>query len=154
MKNFKKQLLKLTLISLVTMCPSLWAQSYEIIVNPLNQMQPLSKAVLRQLFLKQRTIRGYQLNAADNKEEFNLQPIDNQSDNTYEGFYLTLMGWGLSQINTYWNDKRFSGSSLTPQLLESTSQVIRYVATHKNAISYIPVEDDSNEIRALQVITS
>ncbi|ALA24794.1 hypothetical protein AVI51_01825 [Piscirickettsia salmonis] len=153
MKHLKTYALKLAFISFaIAPCSTVWAQSYEVIVNPINQMQPLSKGALQQLFLKQRTVAGYQIKSDGNKHLFNLIPIDNQNSESYQGFYLALMGWGISQVNTYWNNKRFSGSSLIPQGLANTQQVINYVAKHQAAISYIPIEDDSSQIRALQII--
>lgn len=77
-------------------------------------------------------------------------PVDIEIENPMRGgFYKTLMGKSLSEINSYWARLVFSGRGVPPRRAESVNEIIEIIKDNKGAIGYVPLEAVTDDVHIL-----
>jgi hypothetical protein len=121
---------------LVAMTPLAYAQTIQgqydaIIVNAHNTMKFVPLKRFGPVFLQQVEMKGSDQQA--------LVPIDNTAGPIKSNFYKQSLGWSQARLSSYWHNQIFSGGAQPPQSFSKLADVIRYVHSHVNGVSYVPV---------------
>lgn len=69
-----------------------------------------------------------------------------------EGFYKSLTGLSLAQVNSYWSRLMFSGESRPPQELADEAAMLDMVKRNPNALAWVPHEPTDKQVRTLLVL--
>jgi ABC-type phosphate transport system substrate-binding protein len=118
-------------------------ESYQIIVNPGNPTRELSRAFLRDAFLKRSTQWGH--GPA-------LRPVDlGARAPAREAFSRDVLGRTVAEVKRYWQQQIFSGKNVPPPEIDSDADLIGYVLRHPGAIGYLPATADPRGARVVPV---
>ena len=119
------------------------ADSYQVIVNPDNNVTSVDRGFLREAFLKRTT-------SWDNGDT--IRPVDLTSRfPAREAFAHEVLNKTLSQVRSYWNQQIFSGKGVPPPELDSEAAVIRYVLSNRGGIGYLPANANPDGAKVLRV---
>jgi ABC-type phosphate transport system substrate-binding protein len=103
-----------------------------VIVNPQSGVDRLSKSQVINIFLA---------NSREYPNGLPTQPIDLASDLLEnEQFYRGLINRNPIQMKAYWSRLVFSGQASPPVKANNWQEVLRMVATNRNAIGYVEAE--------------
>jgi ABC-type phosphate transport system substrate-binding protein len=106
------------------------AQDFIVVVNSVSPITTLSKAQLSNIFLKRTT------KWTGGKT---IVPVDrDKSSKVRDAFSGAVHGRSSSAINTYWQTQIFSGQAIPPIVKTSDEDVLAFVRSNVNAISYVP----------------
>jgi len=110
--------------------PTFAEEELVVVVNGNNPIEQMTRSEVIDLFMGKYVAfpDGNKAIAVDLTSEHKTKKI----------FYQRLVGRSLASINAYWSRIRFTGRAKPPIKKESKEGVVQYVATTKNAISYIP----------------
>jgi len=103
-----------------------------VIVNPQSGVDHLSKSQVINIFLA---------NSREYPNGLATHPIDLAPDSPEnDRFYPVLINRNPVQMKAYWSRLVFSGQAFPPLTAKSWQEVVRMVATNRNAIGYVEAE--------------
>lgn len=124
-----KKFLVLIILIVAMVASSVTAQSYQVIVNKVNNTASISKKELALVFLKKRKRW---------ENETIIVPIDQQVNaNVREYFSKEIFNKNVAAIRSYWQSAIFSGIDTAPVEKMSDKEVIEFVKHHEGAIGYV-----------------
>jgi ABC-type phosphate transport system substrate-binding protein len=110
------------------------SDAYRVIVNPANPVSELSRAFLRDAFLKKTTT--WSGGAA-------IRPVDlSRRFAARHRFAREVLNKTAAQLRAYWSQLIFSGKAVPPPELDSEAAVIAYVLRYRGAVGYLPASID------------
>ena len=129
MKLFNKQIAKLLLAtSLVFFVQSVQA-GVAIITHPGVKEIGLSKSKLAKIYLGK-------FKKFSNGQR--IKPVDlPKNSKEHKKFYRTVIKKSESQMNRYWSKIKYTGKGKPPKVLNSSREVLQWVASNEGAIGYI-----------------
>jgi len=105
--------------------------SYIVIVHPTNPVRAISRAFLRDAFLKSTTRWG---------DGAAIRPVDlSKSFPVYDEFAREILNKTPEQLRDYWSQLIYSGKGVPPPELGSETAMIIYVLRNPGAVGYLPV---------------
>jgi len=119
------------------------ATSFRVVVHPDNPVRSLSRAEVSNMFLRRerRWPNGSSVDPVD-------QPV---SSHVRDDFSEAVHRRSATSVASYWRQQIFSGRSVPPSEKQNDAQVVRYVATHPDAIGYVSASADTSAVRVLDV---
>ena len=82
-----------------------------------------------------------------------VQPVDYENGSTLRTmFYKTLVNKSERQINAYWSRLIFSGRAKPPVQVASPEESLNFLLSNQSAMSYIPVNRVSEEMKIVLVL--
>lgn len=131
----------LTLL-LIALAPVARADYY-VVVSERNPVTTLSQKEALQLFM------GRSRAFPDGSP---ATPCDIASDAQRAGFYLSLGGMSLSQLNSYWARLMFSGRSLPPQRVSSEAAMAEKISNDPAAIGWLSQVPKQKGLRTVLIL--
>ena len=118
-----------------------FAGGIALIVHPDNQLKNVSNDEIKRLFLsKTDVIQGVK-----------LKPIIQSSSQSIRiVFDEDTLGKSPSKSKAYWSRLIFTAAGAPPPSMESSKEIIKWVSTHPDAISYIEAGSVTGEIKLLK----
>lgn len=124
------------------MLPRLASADIVIIAHPSLNIDTLTRNQASQLFLGK-----VKTTAVGEKPRLYELPDD---DNIKTVFYQQLMNKSLTQLQSYWARKLFSGqATYIPVALQNSQQMLTTVANNENAIGFIWQDDLNSQVKVL-----
>jgi hypothetical protein len=116
---------------------------YQVIVHPENPVPELSRAFLRDVFLKRNTkwAHGPAMRPADLG---GAAPVR-------EAFTREVLNRSVPEVKRYWQQQIFSGKGVPPPELTSEAEVVAYVLKHPGGIGYLAAHADPKGARVVTV---
>lgn len=103
--------------------------SFLVVVHSSNPITGVSRKFLSNVFLKKITFW---------EDGTAISPVDLKPDSRpRKEFSEQVLRKPVAAIKSYWQQMIFSGQAVHPVELNSDEAVIRYVATHPNAVAYV-----------------
>lgn len=119
------------------------AQDVKIIVNSANSTADLPGDVVTKLFLKQ-TTKFPNGTAA--------QPVDQAKGSAVRAtFSKSVLGRGVSAVESYWQQQIFSGKDVPPPTKASDDEVVAYVKANAGAIGYVSAGASTAGVKVVDV---
>lgn len=119
------------------------AQDVKIIVNSANSTADLPGDVVAKLFLKQ-TTKFPNGTAA--------QPVDQAKGSAVRAtFSKSVLGCGVSAVESYWQQQIFSGKDVPPPTKASDDEVVAYVKANAGAIGYVSAGASTAGVKVVDV---
>jgi ABC-type phosphate transport system substrate-binding protein len=120
-----------------------WAADYQVIVNPANPTDSLSRDQLGKMFLKK--IVKWDTGAA-------IVPVD-QVPNSPARAAFSKAGHGkpASAIVSYWQQQIFAGRAVPPAEKAGDAAVIAFVKANQGAIGYVSAGTSTDGVKVLSV---
>jgi len=117
--------------------------SFQIVVHPDNPVTRLDRVFVRDAFLKRiaRWPNGEAIMPAD------LSP----RSHVRTQFAQAVLGRPLTAVRMYWQQVVFSGRGVPPPEFDSDEAALRYVRSHRGAISYLSVTTSPGDARVVQL---
>jgi ABC-type phosphate transport system substrate-binding protein len=116
---------------------------FKIIVHPDNQVDALSRAFLRNAYLKKSTQWGH---------GGTIRPLDLSSKlPARDQFTHEVIKKTPAQLKTYWNQQIFSGKGVPPPEVESVAAAIAYVLANPGAVGYLPANADPGKAKVVRI---
>lgn len=115
---------------------SLHADEYDeslawlVVVNQDSELTELSQKQVMSLFLG----RAQFLPTGSRVKTFDF-PVDSQ---IRAGFYRSLTGKNIADIDAYWARLRYSGRASPPQPMENGDAIIKKISEHSAGLAYLP----------------
>ena len=104
-------------------------QGFKIVVNATNPNSEISRSELSRFFLKKTTRWAH---------GETVEPVDLDSTNSVRKLFTEqIHGKEVRRIQSYWQRLIFSGRATRPPELDQESQVLEFVARHRQAIGYV-----------------
>lgn len=116
---------------------------YYVVVSEHNPLTMLSQKEALQLFM------GRSRAFPDGHPAI---PCDIGDDALRAGFYRSLGGMSLPQVNSYWARLMFSGRSLPPQRVESEAAMVQRVGNDPSAIGWLTQAPKQKGLRTVLVL--
>ena len=114
------------------------AQDLAIIVNQ-NNFESLTKEEIRNIFTGKLTqYPNYQTH---------IVVAVSEDDKLRDYFNEKIIETSSRDLKKNWSRLIFTGKVDPPKVFNSTQEVIDYVARHRNAIAYVPLETVTNDVR-------
>lgn len=114
-------------------------EALAVVVHPESGVTQLSKEEVTNLFLgrQRRLSNGLQ-----------ALPLDlAKPPETWGRFYKLLVNKELAEINAYWSRLFFSGQAQPPRRLQSSQEIIDFVAANKGAIGFVEKSKVDKRVR-------
>ncbi len=103
---------------------------YVVIVHPTNPVRAISRAFLRDAFLKNTTRWG---------DGAAIRPVDlARSFPVYDEFSREILNKTPEQLRDYWSQFIYTGKGVPPPELRSETAMIVYVLRNPGAVGYLP----------------
>ncbi|CBL47303.1 Hypothetical protein HDN1F_37200 [gamma proteobacterium HdN1] len=117
-----------------------WAELF-VIVNHANSISSMSASDVERLFLK-KTVRFS--NGA------NAEPVA-QLENSAprQAFNRLVLQRDEQQLKYYWSRRMFAGLERPPPVLNTQEDVIKVVSANPDAIGYVTIKPDSDQVRVV-----
>jgi len=134
----------LALLLTSSVCAAQGAAGYQVIVHLDNPEGTVSGPALSDIFLK-KTVR-WPSGAA-------IEPVNLSGEpEVSEAFARDVHHRSAANVRNYWNQQVFSGSAVQPLELASSSEVVRYVASHPGAVGYVAAGTPLDGVKALSLL--
>lgn len=104
--------------------------TWMVVVNQDSGLTSLSQKQVMSLFLG----RAQFLPGGSRVKTFDY-PVDSPMR---AGFYQSLTGKNIADIDAYWARLKYSGRASPPQALDNAEAIIKKVSEQKGALSYLP----------------
>ena len=119
------------------------AQGIVIVVNKENPISHLSKQDLRRIYLGEYTTwnNGSSVRIVDWKTDTDIR----------DRFYSTVMKTSPAIVKRKWLEKVIIGSIQPPELIFGESELMEYVAAHKDAIGYIGADKVNSSVKVILI---
>ena len=140
----KNTTLLLGFLWLVTITDSQsFAQDYKIIVNAANPTSSLTKQQVRDMFLRKVTTweHGPKILPADLDIAVKVR----------EKFSKEIHGKSAAAVESYWQQKIFSGRGTPPPQKTSEKEALDYVERNAGAIGYVSVTAAVEKVKVLEI---
>jgi len=122
---------------------NLYANNLVVIVSKDSNIHTISKKELSKIFLsKTRKL-------PNGEKSFLVESNDKEIQSR---FYKEISNKNENQLRKYWTKMIFTGKGQPPKKMNTISEIIKYVANTKNAISYIPSQYVNNSIQTIMEI--
>ncbi len=131
------------LAALACMAASAAQADYYVVVSERNPVESLSQDQVLQLFMGR--TRFY----PDGRP---VVAYDIDNDALRAGFYKSLSGMSLPQVNSYWARLMFSGRNLPPQRMDDAGELISRVLNNPAAIGWLREAPKQKGLRTVLVI--
>lgn len=107
---------------------------YRVIVNPANPVRELSRAFVRDAFLKRNTTwaGGGTIRPVDLGKRFPAR----------QRFTREVLNKSPAQMRAYWSQLIFSGKAVPPPEMATPAAVIAFVLRNREAVGYLPATAD------------
>lgn len=106
--------------------------AYRVIVHPNNPVDSMTKSQVRDLFLKKTKTWEHGMS---------VLPVDQLVDKeTRRIFSDEVLGRGVGSVQSYWQQRIFSGRDSPPPELSSDKLVAAYVLANPGAIGYVAAD--------------
>ena len=113
------------------------AARLKVIAHP-SRAADLSSSDLRAIYLKQRRLWG------DGEA---ILPVNRDAGSAArERFSQLVFGQSTERLADYWNRRYYEAGEFPPATLASEEAVIRFVATHPNALGYVTTESPGDSV--------
>lgn len=116
---------------------------YYVVVSERNPVTMLSQQEVLQLFM------GRSRSFPDGHPAV---ACDIGNDALRGGFYRSLGGMSLPQVNSYWARLMFSGRSLPPQRVENETAMAERIGNDASAIGWLPQPPKHKGLRTLLIL--
>ncbi len=111
------------------------AADYLLVASQKSTIEKLSQQEVRAIFV------GDKLFWSDGQRIF---PARIGEDKVSEQFLKENVGMSLSEFNTHWRRRAFSGRAIPPRRFDSTKELLDYLNSEPGAIGLIPKSELSN----------
>lgn len=118
-----------------TLGVSALASDYLLVTSQKSPIEKLSQKDIRAIFV------GDKLFWSDGQRIF---PARVGEDTISEQFLKEKVGMSLSEFNTHWRRRAFSGRAIPPRKFESTKDLMDYLNSEPGAIGLIPKSELGN----------
>jgi len=136
-----RQLSKVFLILLACLGPGIAMAELVVVVNARNGVAAMTRNEVINMFFGR------------NRQFFNgveATPVDLEDAHPRrEQFYKLLVGKDLAEINAYWSRQIFTGRMQPPPRLNSTEEVIRWVAANPGGIGFVELSRADARVRVV-----
>ncbi|HEU4388578.1 MAG TPA: hypothetical protein VFV34_12325 [Blastocatellia bacterium] len=123
--------------------PASGAEPYKVIVNTSNPVSSISKDQVSKFFLKKVT-------KWDNGQT--VLPVElPKTSPARQAFSLQIHGKPVKAIESYWQQKIFSGRDVPPVEKPSDAQVVGYVKANAGAIGYVSGDTPAGGVKVVDV---
>ena len=123
--------------------PTSAAEPYKVIVNTSNPVSSMSKDQVSRLFLK-KVIKW------DNGQA--VLPVDLPKNSpSRQAFSIQVHGKPVKAIESYWQQKIFSGRDVPPLEKSSDAQVLAYVKANAGAIGYVSGDTPAGGVKVIDL---
>lgn len=141
-----KKLLKSCLLLLVFSAAPGFAGSINVIVNKNIRVDALDANEIKAIYMARRNEfpSGQPVVALDNDEESQL----------YENFYKKVLHKNVSDINSYWSRKLFTGGGSPPRQIASKAELIEMVANNPQFIAYVEGDVKSDKVKVVYSVVT
>ncbi len=117
---------------------------YVVIVNKSNNVASLSKSQVSRIFLKK---------VFTWKDGSSIKPIDLPPDSqARKAFTQKVHGRNIYSIKNYWQQMIFAGRQIPPLEKKTEQEIIDYVSSTPEAIGYISLKTNLENVKAIEVI--
>jgi ABC-type phosphate transport system substrate-binding protein len=118
-----------------------------VIVNSANPLESLDRDALRRLFLKQSR------NWPDGEE---AHPVDQSAASAVrEAFSKVVLRQPMAAVNAYWQRQILAGRANPPQVKQSDTEILDFVAADAQAVGYVaPVALLPSGVKVLELTDS
>ena len=121
--------------------PQAFAEGIALIAHPDNKLQNVSSDEIKRLFLaKTDAIQGIKLKPVIQATSQSIRIV----------FDEDALGKSPSKSKAYWSRLIFTAAGSPPPSLDSNEEIIKWVASHPDAISYIDAKAVTDEIKLLK----
>jgi hypothetical protein len=136
-----KNLLKTSVILLGFCASASFAGTINVIVNKSVNLESLDAAAIKAIYMGRRNEfpGGQPVVALDTNEENRL----------FEKFYKNVLYKNVSDINSYWSRKMFTGGGSPPRQIDSKEELIEMVANNPKFIAYVEGEVNSDKVKVV-----
>lgn len=122
---------------------NLYANSLAVIVSKDSNINSISKKELSKIFLaKTKRLPSGEKSIV----------VENINKEYQSKFYKSICNKNEKQLKKYWAKMIFTGRAQPPKKIKSISELIVFVKSNKNAISYIPIEHINKDIKIIMEI--
>lgn len=122
---------------------NLYANSLAVIVSKDSNINSISKKELSKIFLaKTKRLPSGEKSIV----------VENINKEYQSKFYKSICNKNEKQLKKYWAKMIFTGRAQPPKKIKSISELIVFVKSNKNAISYIPIEHINKDIKMIMEI--
>lgn len=122
---------------------NLYANSLAVIVSKDSNINSISKKELSKIFLaKTKRLPSGEKSIV----------VENINKEYQSKFYKSICNKNEKQLKKYWAKMIFTGRAQPPKKIKSISELIVFVKSNKNAISYIPIEYINKDIKMIMEI--
>jgi TonB family protein len=139
MKNLK------TFLMLAGLMAMAWqhapGQIFKVIANKAVQVDEISPAELRSIFLEQ-TLRF---------ADMAVEPVIEESGPASDAFLRECLGRDRDGLQMYYRTLVFNGRGSMPKTLGSDAEVAAYVAKTKGAIGYVSASSNADSVKTLAI---
>ncbi len=119
------------------------AGSFKVIVNNSNSVSSMTRDQITAIFLKKNTSW---------KSGIKIVPVDlPKSSATRESFSKEVLGKNISSVNSYWQQRIFSGRGVPPLKKGSDGEVVAYVKSNSGAIGYVSSSASTEGVKVIKV---
>lgn len=136
-----RQLFKVLLIMLACLGPGIAVAELVVVVNARNGVAAMTRNEVINIFFGR------------NRQFFNgveAMPVDLEDANPGRAqFYRLLVGKDLAEINAYWSRQIFTGRMQAPPRLNSTEEVIKWIAANPGGIGFIELSRADARVRVV-----
>lgn len=136
-----KNLLKISVITLGFFAAASFAGTINVIVNKSVRTEALDANAIKAIYMARRNEfpSGQPAVALDANEESPL----------FENFYKKVLHKNVSDINSYWSRKMFTGGGSPPRQIGSKEELIEMVANNPQFIAYVEGEVKSDKVKVV-----
>lgn len=78
--------------------------------------------------------------------------VFNPQTDIHTAFTRQILHKSSAQLNTYWRKRLYSGQGMMPYMAKTAEEIVAYLDTHKNAISYLPKTDLTDSLKVIKVV--
>jgi len=121
-----------------------------ILVDAENDISRLTKRDLQEIYLGKRTLWA--------DTSIRIEPVrpSNDSDANREFFSSEklpkVMGMSLGEFLAHWSRKLFSGDGVPPKVIESESEFLEFIKSHKGAIGFSNSKPNAPGVKTLDLV--
>jgi ABC-type phosphate transport system substrate-binding protein len=116
-----------------------------VIVNKANPLKVLDKDDLRPIFQTTRKVWSF----GEEAVPVNL-PEDNSLRNEFD---RAVLGLDPERVARYWTDRKVRGGARPPVRVQSTSAVLRTIATRPGAVGYVRLSEVNASVKVVAKIS-
>lgn len=121
----------------------LFSQEFKVIVNESNPITKLKRDVISDIFLKK-------VDTFPNGQS--AMPVDLVPDDPIrEKFSQIIHKRRVEAVESYWQQRIFSGQAVPPPKKKSEIEIIEYVINNPGGIGYVSVSISSPGIKAIEI---